>query len=223
MQVILYNPKDPVFPPPHKLVVDALRPRKWDMLGALAARLDNEKTHAACRRGEFVGEKITTHRTWGGDLVEVCTGDKRCPVDAHRLYPCACCDWTDSQVVKVRSAKKTRLNAFLKTGKLPASWMATEYPWGRTPWPKSERFDAHAVVLPNFPKPNILVHRPEDLILKDVFRKYLEAKGEKPMLRTDEGEPWSCGCLLRGSEGSQHLGEACEKHKRALVTGAEED
>jgi hypothetical protein len=192
MDVILYDPKDPIFPPPHKTVVDALRERDYEYT-TFDDRLGMEKKH----QEEIEAGKDSGYRGW----------------------PCAACDWKRADVRKIRERKKKALMRFIRTGKLPPlRSTATKFPKRMT------EEEAAKVVLPMPPHLyGRLRMMPEDFVIEDVHRRYLEAMGET-CSRSDpkaHDAKWSCGCKTN-PHGYGDGVQSCERHRRAMVDGAEE-
>lgn len=204
VQVILYDPQDPVFPPPHKFVIELLGKRDYQNPKSFAELQASESRHQACLLGELREEKLYNRS---------CTADDRCPV--HRIYPCAACDWTKPQVAALRVKKKRALRAFELTGKLPP------LPKPNWQWPKKYILDAHNLPklppMPDNPWPPTLTVW--DKTLDNVIPRYLEAMGEKP-----GANGWTCGCVIAPETSYQRatIKTVCEKHRRAILEGRED-
>lgn len=167
--------------------------------------------------------------------------DKWFRVDAwecvpYRHTPCGHCDWDAPAVKRVRAEKLRRLRAFERSGKLPAGWMRPATVRLDKPLTEAE---VRRLCFPYFPKadPHEGKMRPSfaDTLVDGVVAKYLAAMGERQVSerRTQFGElarVWSCGCDLRQDSGHGQDArncwsprvEPCERHRRALVDGAEE-
>jgi hypothetical protein len=216
--VILYDPKDPIFPPPHKSVDDLFGKRSvtWQK------QAQDEEMHLRCLAGEFVGKSASKYLT--------CTGKGDCPV--HRLEWCAACNWNARRVRNMRREKLQRLRLFQRTGKV-TGWAGAGYPQGEVYKKHRRMTDAEAarIVLPTFPTPGYTngkltnpdaLLREEDRVIHKVHERYLRAVGAKHVKTTEdngvEQKHWSCGCITYGYRGPYGTPGCtpCAKHKGAF-------